>query len=59
MVCFKRFTFKIGGFKSFIIGEDKNAYALWALAYKSKSLTKEELSAKITEHVNKKRSSNG
>ena len=47
------------GFKSFIIGEDKNAYALWALAYKSKSLTKEELSAKITEHVNKKRSSNG
>lgn len=47
------------GFKSFVVGEDKPSYALWALAYKSKSLTQEELSAHISQHVNKKRSNNG
>ncbi len=51
--------FNQSGFESFIIGEDKRAYALWALAYKLKSLTQDELSSEISEHVLKKETING
>ena len=43
--------FRVSSFKSFITAQDDNHYALWAIAYKTKERTLEQMKSELSLHL--------